>query len=74
MTTDELLELKKAVAVLARVGMLLAATSRSIAQTALQPESLLRELRETRAAVARAERRAHDLAWAALISWETCYD
>jgi hypothetical protein len=74
MTTDELLALKKAVALLARVGTLLAATSRQIAQTVPQPEGLLRELRQTRAVVAEVERRAHDLARAALISWETRYD
>jgi hypothetical protein len=74
MTTGELRALKQAVAVLARIGTLLLTTSRAVAQTAPNPGLLLSELSETRSIVAEVERRAHDLARAALISWETRYD
>jgi hypothetical protein len=74
LTNDELLALKKAVAVLARLGLLLARLSRSVADSSPVPNELLHFLTQIRSVVAEVEHRVHDLARAALISWETRYD
>jgi hypothetical protein len=67
LTANELAALKQSVAVLAGVG-------RTLAQAIRLPSSIdvaREELQRTRAAVADLEQRTHDLARAALISWES---
>jgi hypothetical protein len=62
---DELAALKQSVVVLASLGRLLA-------QTASGSSGIARDdLQRTRAAIAELEQRTHDLARAALISWES---
>jgi len=67
----ELAALKQSIIVLAGLGRLLAGTARSPSLGAPEWEDLQQNLRRTRAAVAALEERTHDLAQAALISWET---
>jgi hypothetical protein len=67
LTANELAALKESVAVLAGVGRLLAQAIRLPSSPGLARE----ELQRTRAAVAILEQRTHDLARAALISWES---
>lgn len=74
LTTDELVALKMAVSVLSKIGMVLGAILRSIATATPNSVTLIQELRRTQAAVADVEQRIHDLARAALISWESRYD
>lgn len=68
----ELRGLKDAVDVLAGLSRVLAA--RNAAPTVPEREALRRDLEYTRAAVAALEQRMHDLAKAALISWEARYE
>jgi hypothetical protein len=73
LTANELAALKQSVAVLAGVGRLLA-QAQAQAQAIRLPSSsgvAREELQRTRAAVAILEQRTHDLARAALISWES---
>jgi hypothetical protein len=70
----ELAALKQSIGVLAGLGRLLAQTVRSPALTGPEREDLRQQLSRTRAAVAALERHTHDLARAALISWETRSD
>ncbi len=70
LTANELAALKQSVAVLAGVGRLLAQAIRLPSSAGLAREDLHR----TRAAVAVLEQRTHDLAKAALISWESRSD
>jgi hypothetical protein len=62
---DELAALKQSVVVLAGLGRLMAQTTRSSSGIARD------DLQRTRAAIAELEQRTHDLARAALISWES---
>ena len=71
LTVDELAILKQGVAVLANLGRSMSHIARNAAQTgALSPE-LQKLLSQTRAVVAALERRTHDLARSALITWES---
>ncbi len=67
LTANEPAALKQSVAVLAGVGRLLAQAIRLPSSPGVARE----ELQRTRAAVATLEQRTHDLARAALISWES---
>lgn len=70
----ELRALKEGVAVLAGLGGVLAQIAPGATLTGPEREALRRDLAHTRAAVAHLEQRVHDLAKAALASWETRYD
>lgn len=67
LTANELAALKQSVALLAGVGRLLAQAIRLPSSPGIARE----ELQRTRAAVAILEQRTHDLARAALITWES---
>jgi hypothetical protein len=74
LTVDELAVLKQGVAVLANLGRSMSYIARNAAQAgALSPE-LQKLLSQTRAVVAALERRTHDLARSALITWESRFD
>jgi hypothetical protein len=74
LTVDELAILKQGVAVLANLGRSMSYIARNAAQTgALSPE-LQKLLSQTRAVVDALERRTHDLARSALITWESRFD
>jgi len=68
---SELAALKQNIIVLAGLGRLLVETSRNPALGGAEREDLRQQLSRTRAAVAALEQHTHDLARAALISWET---
>ena len=71
LTVDELAILKQGVAVLANLGRSMSYIARTAAQGgALSPE-LQKLLSQTRAVVDALERRTHDLARSALITWES---
>ncbi len=72
--SSELMVLKQGVAVLARLGQLMAYTARRAAEKGALPPELAKELSQTRAVVAGLERCMHELARAALIAWESRYD
>jgi hypothetical protein len=74
LTTDELVALKTAISVLSKIGMVLGTIQRSIATATPDSVTLIQEIRRTQVAVADVEQRVHDLARAALISWESRYD
>jgi len=74
LAADELGALKLAVTVLAGFGRLLARTAREVTQTRLMSPALQQDLSRTTALVAALEQRTHDLAQAALVSWETSLD
>lgn len=69
---SELAALKHSIIVLAGFGRLLVETSRNPALAGPEREDLRQQLSRTRVAVEALERHTHDLARAALISWETC--
>jgi hypothetical protein len=74
LAADELAALKLAVTILAGFGRLLARTAREVAQARLMSPALQQDLSRTRALVAALEQRTHDLARAALVSWESSLD
>lgn len=74
LAADELRALKLAVTVLAGFGRLLARTAREVTQARLMTPDLQQDLSRTRALVAALEQRTHDLARAALVSWESSLD
>ena len=75
LATHELAVFKVAVSVLAEFGRLLARTAREAAQQAgVLPRDLQQELSRTRALVADVERRMHEFAQAALVTWESRVD
>ena len=74
LAADELAALKLAVTVLAGFGRLLARTAREVTQARLMNHDLQQDLSRTRALVAALEQRTHDLARAALVSWESSLD
>jgi hypothetical protein len=74
LTTHELAAFKAGVSVLAGFGRLLARTAREAAKTGVLTRDLQQELKGTRALVSEVERRMHDFAQAALISWESRID
>ena len=71
---SELAGLKQSIIVLAGLGRLLVETSRNPALAGPEREDLRQQLSRTRTAVGALERHTHDLARAALISWETRSD
>lgn len=74
LTADELAAYKQGIIVLAGVGRLIAQISRNAAQAGGFPKDLQQELSRLKAAVTALEKRTHDLALAALMSWESGYD
>jgi hypothetical protein len=72
--THELAAFKAGVSVLAGFGRLLARTAREAAQTGVLTRDLQQELKGIRALVSEVERRMHQFAQAALISWESRFD
>ena len=70
LATQELAALKAAVSVLAGFGRLMARTAREAAQAGVLPRNLQQDLGRTRALVADVERRLHEFAQAALVTWE----
>jgi len=74
LAADELGALKLAVTVLAGFGRLLARTAREVTQAHLMSPALQQDLSRAIALVAALEQRTHDLARAALVSWESPLD
>jgi hypothetical protein len=74
LAAPELAALKQSIVVLAGLGRLLAQTVRGPAPTGREFELLWQQLTRTQTAVAGLEQRTHDLARAALISWESRSD
>jgi hypothetical protein len=72
--SHELAAFKAGVSVLAGFGRLLARTAGEAAQTGVLTRDLQQELRGCRALVSEVERRMHEFAQAALISWESRID
>ena len=73
LAADELAAFKIAVTVLAGFGRLMARTAREAAQAGAIAKDLQQDLSRTRALV-RPEQRTHELARAALVSWESSID
>lgn len=71
LASDELAAFKAAVSVLAAFGRVLARTAREAMQAGVLPRDLLQDLSRSRALVADVERRMHEFARAALVSWES---
>jgi hypothetical protein len=71
LASDELAALKVAVSALAWFGRALARTAREAALAGGQPRDLWQDLSRSRALVADVERRMHEFARAALVSWES---
>ncbi len=69
--THELAAFKRAVSVLAGFGRLLARTAREAAQAGVMPRDLQQDLSRSRALVADVERRMHEFAQVALVTWES---
>jgi hypothetical protein len=67
---QELAALKATVSVLAGFGRLMARTAREAAQAGVLPWNLQQDLGRTRALVADVERRLHEFAQAAFVTWE----
>ena len=74
LATHELSAFKVAVSVLASFGRLLARTAREAAQAGALPRDLQQELGRSRALVSDVERRMHEFAQAALVTWESRVD
>jgi hypothetical protein len=74
LTTHELAAFKAGVSVLAGFGRLLARIAREAAQTGVLTRDLQQELGRSRALISEVERRMHQFAQAALISWESRVD
>jgi hypothetical protein len=72
--THELAAFKAGVSVLAGFGRLLARSAREAAQTGVLTRDLQQELKVSGALVSEVERRMHEFAQAALISWESRVD
>jgi len=74
LATGELAAFKAAVSVLAAFGRILARTAREAAQAGVLPRDLQQDLSRSRALVADLERRMHEFAQAALVTWESRVD
>jgi hypothetical protein len=74
LATHELAVFKAAVSVLAAFSRLLARTAREAAQRGVLSGDLQQDLSRTRALVADVERRMHEFARAALVTWESRVD
>ncbi len=70
LATHELAAFKAAVSVLAAFCRLFARTAREAAQAGVLPRDLQQDLSRSRALVADVERRMHEFAQAALVTWE----
>jgi hypothetical protein len=74
LATHELGAFKLAVSVLADSGRILARTAREAPQAGVLTRDLQQDLSRTRALVADVERRMHEFAQAALVTWESRVD
>jgi hypothetical protein len=74
LATHELAAFKLAVSALAGCGRFLARIAREAAQGGVLPRDLQQDLSRTRALVSDVERRMHELARAALVTWESRVD
>jgi hypothetical protein len=74
LATHELAAFKLAVSNLAAFGRFLARTAREAAQAGVLPRDLQQDLGRTRALVADVERRMHEFARAAMVTWESRVD
>ena len=74
LATGELAAFKAAVSVLAAFGRILARAAREATQAGVLTRDLQEELRRSRALVADVERRMHEFAQAALVTWESRVD
>jgi hypothetical protein len=74
LATHELAEFKAAVSLLAAYGRILARTAREAARAGILPRDLQQDLTRSRALVADVERRMHEFAQAALVTWESRVD
>jgi hypothetical protein len=74
LATHELAAFKLAVSALAGLGRLLARTAREAASAGDLPRDLQHDLNGTRALVSEVERRLHEFAQAALVTWESRVD
>jgi len=74
LATHELAEFKAAVSILAAFGRILARTAREAAQAGVLPRDLQQDLTRSRALVADVERRMHEFAQVALVTWESRVD
>jgi hypothetical protein len=71
LATHELAAFKAAVSIFAGFGRILARTALEAAQAGVLPRDLQQDLSRSRALVADVERRMHEFARAALVSWES---
>ena len=74
LATHELADFKAAVSILAAFGRILARTAREAAQAGVLPRDLQQDLSRSRALISDIERRMHEFAQAALVSWESRVD
>jgi hypothetical protein len=74
LSTHELAAFKAAVSILAAFGRILARTAREAAQAGVLPRDLQQDLSRSRALVSDVERRMHEFAQAALVTWESRVD
>jgi hypothetical protein len=74
LTTHELAAFKAGVSVLAGFVRLLARSAREAARTGVLTRDLQHEFKRSRALVSEVEKRMHDFAQAALVSWESRVD
>jgi hypothetical protein len=74
LATHELAAFKAAVSVVAAFGRILARTAREAAQAGVLPRDLQQDLTRSRALVSDVERRMHEFAQAALVTWESRVD
>jgi hypothetical protein len=74
LANHELAAFKAAVSVLAAFGRILARTAQEAAQAGVLPRDLQQDLTRSRALVSDVERRLHEFAQAALVTWESRVD
>ena len=74
LATHELADFKAAVSILAAFGRILARTAREAAQAGVLPRDLQQDLSRSRALISDIERRMHEFAQAALVTWESRVD
>ena len=74
LATHELAVVKGAVSALAAIGRIFARTAREAAQAGVLTRDLQQELNRSRALVSDVERRMHEFAQAALVTWESRLD
>jgi hypothetical protein len=74
LATHELAAFKMTVSILAGIGRLLARIAREAARSGVLPQDLQQDLSRTRSLVSDVERRMHEFARAALVSWESRVD